>query len=131
MKAVNKGFSLIELMVTIAVIGILAAIAIPSYLEYVLRSRRADAKAALLSGQLAQEKWRANHTTYGSLANIGISSTSQDGYYTITVSGTSATAYSISAVPKSPHEDSKCGTLTINQSNNKTATGDDGYCWGK
>jgi type IV pilus assembly protein PilE len=62
---------------------------------------------------------------------IGISGTSQDNYYTITVSGTSATAYSLSAAPKSPHTDSKCGTLTINESSVKTATGDADYCWGK
>ncbi len=131
MKEFNKGFTLIELMITVAIIGILAAIVMPSYVEYVLRAKRADAKAALLSGQLAEEKWRANNTTYGSLANIGISSTSQDGYYTIAVSGTSATAYTISAAPKSPFTDSKCGTLTINESDVKIATGDNAYCWGK
>jgi type IV pilus assembly protein PilE len=52
MKAYNKGFTLIELMVVVAVVGILAAISMPSYLEYVLRAKRADGKAALLSAIL-------------------------------------------------------------------------------
>ena len=132
MNELKKGFTLIELMIVVAIIGILAAIAMPSYVEYVLRAKRADGKAALLSAILAEEKWRANHIEYGSRSDIGISDTSPDSYYTITVSGTSATAYTVSAAPKSPHTDSKCGTFSINQTGDKTTdTSYDDYCWGK
>lgn len=136
MKEFNKGFTLIELMIVVAIIGILAAIAMPAYVEYVQRAKRADAKAALLSAILAQEKWRANHTTYGSLADIDVSTTSPDKYYTISVSGNTASTYSISAAPKSPHTDTKCAVFTINQVGNnttKTVTGTSSvdYCWGK
>lgn len=134
MRKLNKGFTLIELMITVAIIGILAAIAMPSYVEYVERARRADGKGALLSTVLAQEKWRANNTTYGTTVNIlGTSTTSPDGYYTISVSGNTATEYSISVAPKSPHTDSKCATLTIDQGGNKTESGTStaDYCWGK
>jgi len=124
------GFTLIELMIVIAIIGTLASIAYPSYTEYVLRAKRGDAKAALLSVQLAQEKYRANNVTYGTLVQVGSASTSPDGYYTIAISGNTATAYVITATPKSPHADSYCTTFVINQDGTKTATGSDStHCW--
>ena len=83
----KAGFTLIELMVVVAIIAILAAIAYPSYLDSVRKSRRADGLAALTAAQVAQEKYRANHTTYGTLDQIGTGGTSPDSYYAMTVSG--------------------------------------------
>jgi len=125
----NKGFTLIELMITVAIIGILAGIAYPSYTEYVLRAKRGDAKAALLSVQLAQEKYRANNTTYGTLAQIGATASSPDGNYAITIPVTpTSTAYSVTATPV--HTDAYCATLVINQDGTKSATGTDAtHCW--
>lgn len=128
----SSGFTLIELMITVAIIGILAGIAYPAYTEYVIRAKRSDAKTALLQVQLAQEKWRANHTSYGTLANIGLAATSPDGHYTIAVSGNTATAYTATATPLSPFADAKCGTLGINQAGVKTVGSDTvANCWGK
>ena len=60
----NKGFTLFELIIVVVIIGIMASIAYPSYMDYVKKSRRSDAKAGLLSLQQAQEKFRANCTEY-------------------------------------------------------------------
>lgn len=126
----KKGFTLIELMIVVAIVGILASIAYPSYTAYVLRAKRGDAKAGLLSAQLAQEKWRANHTTYGSITDIGVSNTSPDGYYAIAVFDNTASAYTATATPN--HADSYCTKLLIDQDGNKTATGSDSSnCWKK
>ena len=130
----SSGFTLLELMIAVTIIGILAAIAYPSYTEYVIRSKRADAKAALLKVQLAEEKWRANHTSYTSeLGNTGLKlgTASPGGYYTIAISVADASNYTATAVPT--FTDAKCGTLGINQTGTKTETGSDtaANCWGK
>lgn len=127
-----------ELMIVVAIIGILAAIAVPAYSEYVIKGKRSDAKAALLNAQLAQEKYRANNTSYGTLAQIGVSSTSPDGYYTIAISGTpDATSYTVTAAPLSPFADSTCGTFAVNKDGKTTSASVQTTaakvteCWGK
>lgn len=136
MKAQN-GFTLIELMIVVAIIGILAAVAFPSYQDSVRKGRRADAQTGLMRVQLAQEKWRANNNTYGTLANIGVASASPDGYYTISVTSPTATGYTASAAPVStgPQASDTCETLSITVSNGNSTYGSTGgtasKCWGK
>ncbi len=123
------GFTLIELMIVVVIIGILAAIGYPSYRQYVYKSRRSDAKTALLQIQLAEEKWRANNTSYtATLSNLGFTAVggvyySPDQYYTLTVPTATATAYTLTATYTGKQTaDTACKTLSIDQSGVKTAT---------
>lgn len=98
MKLRNSGFTLIELIIVIGLLGILMTIAIPSYLDYATRARRGDAKAALTSMEMEMEKWRANHLTYTStMTDLGMPAASPDGYYEVAISNTSATTYTLQA----------------------------------
>ncbi len=133
----SSGFTLMELMIVVTIIGILAAIAVPAYSEYVTQAKRSDGKAALLAAQIAQEKYRASNTTYATtIALAGITSPSPDGYYTIAISGTpDATTYTVTAAPLT-FTDAKCGTLGITHTqttDTKTKTGTDSVanCWRK
>ena len=120
-KKHSSGFTLIELMITVAVLGILASIALPSYQEYLQRGRRVDAKAALLDLQLLQEKYRANNPLYATnVGMIGDTSVSPDTHYNITITAPttlapSGIAYTATATPTGAQTGDKCGTFTINQ----------------
>lgn len=94
----KQGFSMLELMIAIAIVAILAAIAIPSYLSYIKSSRRSDALQTLLSIQLQQEKYRLNNNSYGTLAQVwdGVT-TASGGFYSLAISGVSASTYTITA----------------------------------
>ena len=141
-RPTHRGFTLIELLVAVAIAGILMAIAYPSYMSQVRKSRRSDAVAALARVQQAQERWRANNTTYASsitnLATLetGLTSTSEKGYYSIAtavVAATASSAYTITATAisgSSQASDSGCTTLTVTVASG-TTTNTPTSCWSK
>lgn len=125
----RMGFTLIEMMIVVAVIAILAAIALPSYQDQVRKSRRADALRVLGEIRMAQERWRADRPTYGTLAEVGNPGAGSS-YYTYTVTDNTATAYTITATAQGAQANDKqggtsCTPLTINQAGTKTPAA----CW--
>jgi type IV pilus assembly protein PilE len=93
----SRGFTAIELLIAIVIVGVLAAIAYPSFRGAIDRSRRADAIGALLLAQLAQERWRANQVTYGNLGEIGVPSRSSAGHYRLEVGELTSSGYELRA----------------------------------
>ena len=113
----KSGFTLIELVIAIAVVAILAAVALPAYQSSVQKARRSDAKDALLRVQIEQEKWRTNSISYtGSLSVLNLSSTSSEGYYNIEITpGTaSPTGFEVTATATGAQaDDSTCPVITL------------------
>lgn len=133
----QKGFSLIELMIVVAVIGILAGIAYPSYQEYIARARRADAKTVLLENAQFLERFYSQNGTYVG-ATLPVLESPKDGgakFYDMSfVAAQTATAFQIQAVPKNAQAGDKCGSLRVNQTNQKSvfgATLDSATCWNR
>jgi type IV pilus assembly protein PilE len=120
----TKGFTLIELMIVIAIVAILAIIAIPAYSEQIAKSRRAEAMRGLADLQLRQERWRSNHTTYGTYAELGNPAVDN---YTLTVSGVSATGYTLTATRSSAQAGDRCGNLVITVTNGTASKSLSGY----
>lgn len=136
----SKGFTLIELMIAVVIISILAGIAYPSYTEHVMKSRRADAKGALMAFANAMEKHftvtnsycNAATTTVGTCTNATGSPTifptqsPLDGatkYYDLTVNLATATTYTLAAARTGAQSTDKCGTLTLTHTGVKGVTG--------
>ena len=109
------GFTLIELMVTVAIIGILAAIAYPSYTQYVQRANRSDAEAIMQENAQFMERY---FTTNGKYAIVALPTTqspkSGTAKFAITLAA-AATTYTITATPTGGYADLLCGTLTMDQ----------------
>ncbi len=99
-RRLEPGFTLMELMIALAVLGILTAIALPSFNDSIRKSRRSEAFAALSGVQQAQERWRTNNSSYTtdmSSAGVNQPSITVGGYYGIAVDAADATSYSVTA----------------------------------
>ena len=94
---VQRGFTLIELMVTVSIAGVLSSVALPSFEGQLQKARRTDVLLATVQAQAAQERYRSNATSYGSLAEIGVPAHSAAGHYTLQVTAHSADGYELLA----------------------------------
>lgn len=93
-----RGFTLVELMVTVVILAILAVVALPAYRQYVTKSRRSDAFVALATIQQAQERWRANHPSYTtSLVDLRLPAEFSGQHYALDISAATARGYTITA----------------------------------
>ena len=133
------GFSLIELLLAIVIVGIIVAIAVPSYQDSVRKTRRADAIAMVMEAANRQER---HFTEYGRYAqsivaaqadvdsqNILLQTTSENGFYTLTLSAASATAFTLTANPQNDQTSDSCGAFIIDQAGLKTNGGSGTNCW--
>ena len=152
-RQVQSGFTLLELMIVLVVVGILVTIAYPSFIEQIRKSRRADAITEVNQVAQAQERYRANNASYathfivvsGRMTGVGISTdtnaattyTGTSGYYAMTLSNVSATRYTITATASGTQaSDARCTALILdvqggNLTYDKTGSATANQCWNR
>lgn len=134
----SNGFTLIELMIAVAVVALLAVIALPSYTQYVVSSNRAEGKTILMETAQALERCYSRFGAYNNANCTGMFPlTSENGWYVVSAPGQNnigANTFLLSAVPQGTQatRDTKCGTLTFNHVGQRgvvNATGTPSDCW--
>ncbi|MCC7329063.1 MAG: type IV pilin protein [Gammaproteobacteria bacterium] len=141
----NRGYTLMELMVVVTIVGILAAVAVPSYRQYTMRAKRADATTALLRLAAMQERFYIQHNSYASTdlmddappAGLGIPGTER-GYYSLAIdSNDLTTGYTATATVVAGGEqadDTDCAAFSVNAQGLRSAADSGGgdntdRCW--
>lgn len=124
-------------MIVVVIVAILAAVAVPSYLQHVQKTRRSEARTQLVRVANLQESYFLDNSQYGSLMNLGLTATSgatyttENGYYTIGVTLSGSSAYTLTATASgSQASDTQCATLSLTQDGTKSSsTGSASQCW--
>lgn len=152
----QPGFTLIELMIAVAIVAIISALAYPSFMDSFRKGRRSEAFAAINAVQLAQERWRANNATYSSQLTAAADAvppglaqraTTPSGYYQVELTGAGASGYTVVATANdgtSQAADTRCRKLgaQVTGGNIKRGSGqssidwsatnpDSGNCWAR
>lgn len=131
---VQHGFTLIEVMIVVVIIGILSAIAYPSYEDYVKRGNRSEGQALLSDAAARQERYYSQNNVYvtssADLAKLGMSGTSTTGKYTLSISKVDSDGgYTLTA--QQQFNDTKCGNLGLDATGKRAKTGSASLtdCW--
>jgi len=129
----QKGMTLVELLITVAIVGVLGAVAYPAYTDYVVKSNRSEAKRELVRIANKMEQYYVDHRTYtDDMTLLGLSADpfiTQTGHYSIDTSAQAQGSFVLTATAQSTHAtaDPDCTTLSINHIGQKTAESAD--CW--
>ena len=119
----QTGFSAIELLVGVVVLGLLAAVAVPIYQDQVGAARRSDARAALTRVSQRLERCRTQFYAYNTDdCPVSFPVTSENGHYAVTVTR-NATSFTLTATPQGKQADDACETLTLDNLGKRGATG--------
>lgn len=135
----NAGFTLIELMIVVAVLAILVSIVVPMYRDYVVRSNRADAIIALTELANLQEKHYSNELAYTTtLSELGYPATTANDFYSLNIATDSTVDYTIVATPLGQQfqDDPACRRLSLNSFGERAARDSGGNdtsreCWNR
>ena len=134
----THGFTLIELMITVVILGIIVAIAYPAYTDHIRKTRRSDAHIALSTVANAQERFyqdcnRYTTTIVSATGCNGLAfntSASKDGYYNLSIPLANTASYRTTATATGIQAaDTQCATLSLSSTGAKTATGGGSKCW--
>jgi len=142
----QRGMNLIELLVVVAIVGILGAVAYPSYVRHIVDTKRTASRSVLMQIADRQQQFFMDNKTYAAdLTNLGygadplvvaddgreVASGDANSVYSISLSNVATTTYTATAAPLNGQlsRDTHCGSMTLNQSGNQSQTGSGTDCW--